>query len=772
MPERPLDVRLAIPAVALWAGAWLAPLAAPRGVLLGVLLLGIALGSVWGVRQRWVPAVVLAALVVFGVGAASAALRVMHLDAGPLPSWSAQERQVDLTGVVTSDPEFDHRQSFGGSGSLQVRVELRAEQVTAAGDVLDVRVPVLVVGDGEGWQRVRFGDTVSLSGSLRPAPQTRPLACFVFASGPPDVGGDATPFLRGAEAMRQGLRAAVDGTGTDARGLLPALVVGDTSAMPPLLTADLRNSGLSHLTAVSGANVAIVVGAALLLARWAGVRGYVLVWLGLLVVGWFVLLARPQPSVLRAAVMGSIALVAVGVAGRTQAVRSMLASVMVLLLIDPWLARSWGFALSVAATAGLVLLARRWAARLPQRWPELAREATAVALAAQVATLPLVVALSGQVAVLSVVANLLAAPAVAPATVLGAAAAAVSPALPAVAGVLVWLGQWPTEWIALVAHRAATAPLSTMPWPEGWAGGVLALACLVAGAGVWRLGSARRWWRPRRVVGLLTVAAAVLAAFLIGPGRWPPPGWVFVACDVGQGDALVVNLGDGAGLVVDAGPDPALVDRCLDHLGVERVPLLVLTHFHADHVDGLAGVLDGRTVGSVLASPLREPAEQVDLVAAQTRGMSVVDALPGQSGSWGQATWQVLWPAELIRGEGSDPNNASVVLLVEVSGVRLLLTGDVEPAAQAAMLRDHLVPQADVLKIPHHGSRYQDAAFLSAVGAPIAVISVGEGNPYGHPAPELVEALTDAGVLVARTDLDGTVAVVSDDDGLRVVTLG
>jgi competence protein ComEC len=542
--------------------------------------------------------------------------------------------------------------------------------------------------------------------------------------------------------------------------------------MPPLLTADLRDSGLAHLTAVSGANVAIVVGAALLLARWAGVRGYLLVGVGLAVVVWFVLLARPQPSVLRAAVMGAIALVAVGTAGRTQAIRSLLACVVVLLLADPWLSRSWGFALSVAATAGLVVLARRWSGQLPERWPRAVRDAAAVALAAQVATLPLVVALAGQVAMLSVFANLLAAPAVAPATVLGAAAAAVSPVLPTLAQWLAWLGQWPAVWIAAVARHTASAPLATMPWPEGWVGGLLGLSGVVAGAGIWWVGAVRAWWRPRRLVALVVAAVAVIAAFIAGPGRWPPPGWVLVACDIGQGDALVVNLGDSAGLVVDAGPDPALVDRCLDRLGIEQVPLLVLTHFHADHVGGLPGVLDGRIVDAVLVSPLRDPPEQVASVAEVTRGMTVTDAVPGQTGKWGLASWRVLWPGEPVTGDGSAANNASVVLLVEVSGVRLLLTGDIEPEAQQALLQGGALPSVDVVKVPHHGSRYQDAEFLSAVGGRVAVVSAGEDNPYGHPAPELLAELTSSGMLVGRTDTDGSVAVVLDGGELRLVTLG
>jgi competence protein ComEC len=268
------------------------------------------------------------------------------------------------------------------------------------------------------------------------------------------------------------------------------------------------------------------------------------------------------------------------------------------------------------------------------------------------------------------------------------------------------------------------------------------------------------------------VVVAILSALVAGPGRWPPRGWVLVACDVGQGDAIVVNLGENAGLVVDAGPDPALVDRCLDRLGIEEVPLLVLTHFHADHVDGVSGVLDGRSVDSVLVSPLRDPPDHVDEVAATASGLAVADAVPGQTGRWGQASWRVLWPGELITGEGSAANNASVVLLVEVSELRLLLTGDVEPPAQQAMLRQGAVPPADVLKVPHHGSRFQDLDFLSAVGARVAVMSVGEGNPYGHPSPELVDALSDAGMLVARTDTEGSVAVVVDGDELRVATLG
>jgi competence protein ComEC len=724
--------------------------------------------------MRRIPWWAATALVLVGVSAASISFRVAQIQAAPFSNWVDAERHVTVTGVLTADPVVAERHGFGTGSSDQVTAHLRAEDAMSGTDQLDTRVPILVIGDASGWQDLRFGDTVQVSGSLRPIEQTQPFAALLLSSSQASEVSLAPFPLRFAETMRSGLRDAVTDLPRDVQGLLPGLVVGDTSQMSSLLTSDMKASGLAHLTAVSGANVAIVVGAVLLVARVIGVRAYWLVWLGLVAVCWFVLLARPQPSVLRAAVMGSLALVAVGAAGRTQAARSMFAAVALLLLADPWLSRSWGFALSVAATAGLVLLARRFRERLPARCPWAVREAISVALAAQLATLPLVLALAGQVAVLSVVANLLVAPAVPVATVLGAAAAATSPFAPPVAAALTWVAQWPTLWITMVARWSASSPLATFPWPDGWWGGLLGTAMMLTVAGITRLGAQRRWWRPHRLVVAAAVAILLVVAYLLGPARWPPPGWVVVACDVGQGDALAVNLGDRAAMVVDAGPDPDLVDRCLDRLGVEHVPLLVLTHFHADHVEGVPGVLEGRSVDRVLVSPFQEPAEQVGEVASWLSNVPVSGAVPGESGTWGSASWQVLWPDALVSpsdDEGSGPNNASIVLAVDVAGVTLMLTGDVEPEAQEALLARG-VPEADVLKVPHHGSKYQDGEFLAAVNAQVALVSVGEDNSYGHPDPGLLAALEDAGITVARTDQQGSVAVVSEHGVLRIVTLG
>nr|WP_241901423.1 MBL fold metallo-hydrolase [Nocardioides houyundeii] len=222
------------------------------------------------------------------------------------------------------------------------------------------------------------------------------------------------------------------------------------------------------------------------------------------------------------------------------------------------------------------------------------------------------------------------------------------------------------------------------------------------------------------------------------------------------------------------GPDPRPVDACLRRLGVEQVPLLVLTHFHADHVDGLAGVLSGRTVGEVDVSPLAAPASAALDVRRQLEAVGARPVLAPhlQPRRVGEVRLQQVWPppgqpADPVTGDGA--NDASVVLVAEVRGVRVLLTGDVEPTAQAGLADVVGGLQVDVLKVPHHGSRHQDEHFLTGLGAEIALVSVGADNDYGHPAPGLVRLLEMSGMQVLRTDLAGDVWVL--EDGGRVSTL-
>jgi competence protein ComEC len=290
-----------------------------------------------------------------------------------------------------------------------------------------------------------------------------------------------------------------------------------------------------------------------------------------------------------------------------------------------------------------------------------------------------------------------------------------------------------------------------------------------------------RWWATRiRVHPVLSAAVAVLVLAAAAPTSavtWPPDGWRFVACDVGQGDALVLATTPGHAVLVDAGPDPASVNACLRRLGVRVLDSVVLSHFHGDHVDGLPGALSGREVREILASPVREPAYQWTEVQAwaAARGIPVHDLVAGNRLSWPGVSADVWWPARRIAA-GSVPNNASVVLAVRSGPVDLLLLGDVEREAAHALLlqlrRDPAMgAQAagfDVVKVAHHGSGNLDEGLLAELRAPLAVVSVGADNDYGHPSPRALEVLRRNGYAVLRTDQRGDVAVVVVDDDVGV----
>jgi competence protein ComEC len=553
---------------------------------------------------------------------------------------------------------------------------------------------------------------------------------------------------------------------------VPALVDGDRTGLDPALADDFRTTGLTHLLAVSGTNLTLVVGFALIVARWLHVRGRWLYVVGALGIAGFVLLARTEPSVLRAAAMGAVGLLGMGSNGADRGMRALGLAVTGLLLVDPALASAVGFGLSVLATAGILLLAPAWRDALARWVPRWVAEAVAVPAAAQLACTPLVAAIAGQVSLVAVAANLLAAPAVGPATVLGLVGGLVTLVWPRAGECVGDAAGWCVEWIVQVAERGASLPTAAVSWGTG----PMALTALTALCVAIVVVAPRLLARPSTGLGCCALMVVVVLVRVPTPG-WPPAGWLMVACDVGQGDGLVLNTGRAhSAVVVDAGPDPKPMARCLDDLGVSRVPLVVLTHFHADHVDGLPGVLGGRQVGQVWVSRLQDPPQGVSLVRTATERADVrtMVAPYDQTRTIGDITLEPVWPLPdsptVGPGDGSTANNASVVLLVRIRGVRFLLGGDVEPEGQQRLAASLPGLHVDVLKVPHHGSRYQDLPFLQSLGARLALISVGADNDYGHPALETVAGLAATGERVLRTDRDGSVAVVERGDSLSAVT--
>ncbi|MEU9864091.1 ComEC/Rec2 family competence protein [Streptomyces sp. NPDC047971] len=803
--EGPADLRLVPPALAAWGAAALAVGATGWWVVLGVLLClaGAAMLPVLspgrpGGRLR--AAAVAAVLLCAAAGGASGGLHSADLRRGPLPGLAGEYARVGAEVTVTSDPRLT-RPRIRGDRTAPVSVVLSGEvnRVEAPGEAVHrVRTPILVIvpaGDAQReWLRLLPSTGLRLTGRL--APPARPGDRFaavlrVDGAGPPRITGAPSAAQRTAGKLRAGLRRATEDLEPDARALLPGLVVGDTSRIEPELSDAFEATDLTHLLAVSGSNLTVVllllVGrpSAAMRAERGGLaprlgiplRSTALIGGGLTLA--FVIVCRPDPSVLRAAACGLVALLAIGTGRRRSLIPALAAAVLLLVLYDPWLARSYGFLLSVLATGALLTIAPRWSEALRRRGvPDRLAEALAAALAAQAVCAPVVAVFAARVSLVAIPSNLLAEPAVAPATVLGFAALALAPVWPAAAEMVAGIAAWPAGWIAGVARTGAALPGAETDWPGGWWGGLM-LAGLF---GVVVLGAARLPHRRRLAVGL----AAVLLLAVVRPPPltrvvtgWPPPGWVFAMCQVGQGDATVLAAGGDAAVVVDAGPDPALVDRCLHDLGVRRVPLVLLTHFHADHVAGLPGVLRGRSVGAIQTTGLEEPRGQAAFVrrTSEAAGVPMVRAGVGERRRLGSLEWQVLWPRGapgLVAPETTGPNDASVTLLVRTAGgLSVLLLGDLEPPAQRGLLRAYpgLSP-VDVLKVAHHGSAHQDPGLIRAVRPRLALVSTGSGNPYGHPSPRTVEALRDGGAEVLRTDRDGAIAVTGSGRDLVAVPTG
>nr|CTQ96189.1 ComEC/Rec2-related protein [Kibdelosporangium sp. MJ126-NF4] len=670
-----------------------------------------------------------------------------------------------MTVVLADRPKPIFSVGFGGqqAGARLASVSADVRHVEVNGQPVPSTGAVVLLVPMAGWGNLLPGQELGVSGQLAPGDSA---VAVLRVRGPPEDVTPAPVWQRAAESMRAGLRAASGVLSPESAGLLPALVVGDTSGLPHRVVEEFRTAGMAHLLAVSGANLAIVGVATLLLLRTLRLGPRVCAaGAGVTLLG-FVVLAGPEPSVLRAAVMGGVGLLALVIGRQRAALPALATSIILLVLHDPTLATSLGFALSVLATGALVLLATRWSRSMTGRGvPRLIAEAVAVPAAAHLVTAPVVAGMSGQLSLVAVGANLLAAPVVAPATVLGLVAALVAGPLPWLGEFLAWLAGPELYWMVQVGRHAAAIPGGAVDWPAGWWGGTLLALVLAAAVLLSRL----------RQVRVLILALAVALLVLVVPGRmlapgWPPSGWSTVACDVGQGDAVVLATADpGRAVLVDTGPDPGAVAGCLDRLGVSRIPLVILTHLHADHVGGLSAVLDEHTVGAVAVGSGRLPVWAWQDVRSQAARSDVplMWLTAGQRMDWPGLRIEVLGPhhpdtRQEGEASGTEINNGSLVLRATTGGGRILLTGDVELEAQTDLLDRHTDLSADVLKVPHHGSRYTTKEFLDAIRPRIAMISVGAGNRYGHPNPTTVARLTTTGTTVLRTDQDGDVAIATD----------
>lgn len=580
--------------------------------------------------------------------------------------------------------------------------------------------------------------------------------------------------------LRSGFSAQLIGVSSDSAALVAGMAIGDTSRLSKLTSEAMKTVSLTHLTAVSGANCAIVVGAIyLIISRLSIGRWLRIALAGLGLVG-YVLLVGPEPSVLRAAVMTSVVLAATGL-GRSGAPSEALAlCVIILLVTDPWLASSFGFQLSVLATVGILQLAPSLSKKFGRSVPEWLALTLAVSIAAQLSCLPVLLQLQPGLSTYSIPANILAEPLVAPITILGIASCLASPIAPWLAAVLSWtasLGAW---LVISIANFFASLPAATLGWPTGVLGVALAIAVLFS---VYVLVTSKHR-RSNYLAGLLIglVSAAVLGSCTSQQVRalnWPPSDWSVVSCDVGQGDATVIRS-EGQIAVIDVGREPGPIRSCLNQLGIRRINLLVLTHFDLDHVGGLDGALAGREVEDALITSYLDarPAAAITWRKLLNGSRRLTQAASGMTGALGSFSWQVLSPH---RGapEAQDSNDGSVTILFKSSQMNVLTLADLGEKGQRRLMDESATWLGSgfgetpmVVKVSHHGSSDQLAELYRSIHAKVALVSVGINNDYGHPTDKTLAMLASTGAMIYRTDRLGAIAVSSQTEGLRVFTTG
>ncbi|MDM8001055.1 MAG: DNA internalization-related competence protein ComEC/Rec2 [Dehalococcoidia bacterium] len=588
-----------------------------------------------------------------------------------------------------------------------------------------------------------------------------------------------------------------------AASLAEGLLLGIRSHMPDQLRADFSRTGTSHLLAISGFNLAVIGGAVLAMAAWVFGRHHAFYLVVTLIIVWlYSALTGMQPPVFRSAIMFSLVLAGLWLGRPGSALTALCFAAAIMVAVDPRVLWDVSFQLSFAAVAGLVIIQpplQEWGDRaIPEgRWISWVVKPVfsgfTVGFAAIAATLPLMVYYFQSFSVVGLPATVVASVFVTPATMLAGITAVLGLFAPPLAWVVGWVASFflmcivaTVEWFArLPCASVETGPVSAgVVWGYyfvvlaiAWRGplkrGLSGASALLA-RGVDRLGGAAYRLPKKRTVCVLGVCACLV---WVAVSALPDTRLTVSFLNVGQGDAILIKTPAGQQVLIDGGPNP---DTICQQLG-KKMPfwdksldMVVLTHSDDDHLVGLMGVLERYRVSRVLESGYGEgPVYREWLRRVEEERIDWIVARAGQQIDLGQGiVLEVVYPHdELLEGTESKVNSNSVVLRLVWDQVSFLLTGDADVAAEHEMLYEDVLRDLDctVLKVGHHGSKYSTSPeFVAVVDPQVAVISVGEGNIFGHPSEEVLDRLS--GVEVYRTDQCGTITFSTDGKRLWVKT--
>lgn len=582
------------------------------------------------------------------------------------------------------------------------------------------------------------------------------------------------------QQLRSSFTNSLSGVSSDSAALVAGLTIGDDSKLSPEALENLKVVSLTHLSAVSGTNCAIVLAGAAFLLNLLPIRRTIRLSLSFGVIFGYLGLVGPEPSVLRASVMVGAVLVGFILGRRVPPLEALSLAVVILLVYQPTLSMDFGFALSALATLGLLVLAPKLVDVLARRMPLWLAVVVSVSLAAQIACLPVLLMLQPTIPVYSIAANVIAEPLVAPVTVIGLVACLVSPVFPGIASLLCLIASGFTAFILFVAQSFANAPSASISWIEGSLGIVLAIILV---AGIWTFLTAKSSALKSLSGG---VSALIVLSFFaqsssvaLQRNNFYDGNYSIVNCDVGQGDALVIRS-QGKVALVDVGREDPAIDSCLTDLGISKIDLLVLTHYDLDHVGGTLGAITGREVVTALVTSFSDdrPGADITQEILEAKGIPMVKTEKGMTGTLGDFQWQVLAPH---RGapEAEDSNDASTSMFWTNSQIALFTMADSGERAQLrigseyqSLLESDFGPKVVVVKVAHHGSADQAPEFYEEIDADIALISVGQSNSYGHPTKRTLELLARTGTRVMRTDEMGAIGLTETEAGLEVAIAG
>ena len=548
------------------------------------------------------------------------------------------------------------------------------------------------------------------------------------------------------------------------RAVLAGIVLGEDEGLTEELQDDFKASGLYHLLAVSGQNITYLALGVLGLAWLLGIPRLAAEVGAIAAIAAYVLAVGWQPSVVRAGVAGALASLAWLLSRPRDRWHFLALGALVLLAWTPASLLEPGFQLSFAAVGSIFLLLPRLRLAL-EGYPmtDWLRDALAVSTACGAATAPILWLQFGSVPLYSLPANALVTLAIGPLLGIALVGSLLAPVLPSVALALGWLNGWLAAYIALCARLVGGLPFAEV------GSGVAVAVLLGTPLALLALQRLPHWRRPAAVALAATFVPALLAWQLVPARTLPPPtGLRITFLDVGQGDAILLQVPQGA-VLVDQGPPEVRIAHQLGDLGVRRLAALVLTHPQRDHVGGAESVLRSLAVDRVLdpALAVTGPEQRAALAEAIDGNVPVVETRAGDGFRLGRLRLRVLWP-DRAGSPADDPNRLPIVILATYGTVDALLTADAETEVTARLL----ARRVEILKVAHHGSADDGLSReLRELRPTVAVISCGRGNDYGHPTPSTLHALNESpGLSLYRTDLDGRVTVESDGRRLTVRT--